>query len=594
MNSDDEQGLQQLHPESSASLRKLLSSHLSIYNALTNPDLDVDLPNSPLFAGKERYTPPPLDFPVAIDPLGQFPWSHINVKADGMSDLARHALTASASPRPKSASILSITSEEDNPSDSIVVVPSLRSAAGSKVMVFETDEEDGGDDFTFVKSARSTYSVPGDDDTTLTNNHDKPKQHITVPSNLHSLFIMPKMSLSDNAKQVQLTILSSSNNALKVETQALIDFIRNNVDVSLKVQVNHLVISQSPLKFDISVMKNSDLLFLVNDGSLLFIEFMEALLRSDGDKSPSPKLTVINVMTTNYFINLFEIINSTRPHQIWKTPSLHNSKLLCKLKSYIDEELDDGNSGKHAHAFKMKSRKFSSKNRKSPCKENNRESTSVYNSLSPTRKPDYKIIEKQIRCEMLMSLNYSNIDPLQLSSNLTHLGALINAFKKYFGSSGPLPSSEENEDLTIIRRNLWLICSFSLGIGVGITVASGAVTSIGKGLTELSKNFMPSKSDLADNYKQLVAADGPAVNFASSEFAGKLLGAMEDLGGSMRNAFEAVAEGLLVITESSIVNSAIEYLTLAIQELKSISTLAMESIWGGFKKSSNILLATDW
>lgn len=571
-----------------SSLRKLLSSHLSIYNALTNPDLDLS-PASPLFAGKERYTPPPLDFPVAMDPVSLHNWSHINVRRDGLSDLTRQALASSASPRPASASILSITSDEENPSDSIVVVPSFKSAAGSKVMVFETDEEDEGDDYTYIRSGKSVSGQFGDDDKTLTSHSDKHQKHISVPTNLHSLFIMPKMSLLDNGKHAQLTILSSSNAALRSETLGLIDFIRNNVDVSLKVHVHHLVIALTPLKFDISVMKSSDMLFLVNDGSLLFIECMDALLRSC-ENTAVPKLTVINVMTTNYFINLFEIINGTRPQQIWKTPSLTNSKLLCKLQTYITEELDE-DSGRHAQEFKAKSKKFNAR-RKSPCKGNKPEVNSVYNTISTTRKPDYKVIERQIRTEMLTSLSYANIDPLQLLSNLTHLSALLGAFKRYFGSGGS--PGEDSDWLSMISKHLWLICSFSLGIGVGVTVASGAVTSTGKGFSQISQYFVSGRTEVAGNCQQLVAANGYATEFAKSEFAMRLLATMEKMGGSVSNALDGLSESLAGVTDNSVVHSAIEYLKLAISELKTLSHLAMESVWGGFKKSSNMLLASVW
>lgn len=575
------------HDIPSASFRKLLSSHLSIYNALTNPDLDLNLPNlpgSPL--RNERYTPPPLDFPVAMEPLASFPlWLPINMVPEG-KDLALQMLASSASPRPASASILSITSEEDNPSDSIVVVPSLKNAT-SKVMVFETDEEDDGDEYTYVGSLKSAY-LHGDDKT-LTSNSGNTKRHISAPKNLHSLFIMPKMSLSDSGKPVQLTILSTCNDALKVETQAMIDYIKNNMDMPLKVQVHHLVIAQSPLKFDISVLRNSNLLFLVNDGSLLFIEFMDALLQG-GCENSLPKLTVINIMTTNYFINLFDMINNTRPHQIWKTPSLRSTKLLCKMKTYIDEELSDGTKGRHAQEFQTRSKKYT-RNKKPECPQSTAESSSMYDSLTPTRKPDYKSIEKQIRSEMLMSLSYTNIDPLRLSSNLSHLRALVGAFKRYFSSSSSSLVPEDNEGLAIIRRNMWLICSFSVGIGVGVTVASGAVTSLGRGLSDLVRNLQPVQTSTNGTYQQLMAAESSVGTFAKSEMAEKLKDTVSECGCHIS---KVAVESIQILTDNTIVNSVIDYLSLAFKELKSLSMLAMQSAIGGLRKSSNIVLGMFW
>lgn len=568
----------------SASFRKLLCSHLSIYNALTNPDLDLNLANSPHL--KERYTPPPLHFPVAIDPLPQLLlWLPLNVASEPI-DLARQVVTASTSPRPQSASILSITSEEDNPSDSMVIVPSLKNL-GSKVMVFETDEEDDADEYTYVGSLKSTYLYG--DDKTLTNNGGIPRKHISAPTNLHSLFIMPKMSLSDSGKPVQLTILSTCNDALKVETQALIDYIKNNMVMSLKVQVHHLVIAQSPLKFDISVLLNSTLLFLVNDGSLLFVEFMDALLES-GCQESLPKLTVINIMTTNYFINLFEMINNTRPHQIWKTPSLRSSKLLSKMNSYINEELGDGTSGRHAQAFKTRSKKYMKK-RKPDHTESTEQSNSMYDSLTPTRKPDYKSIEKQIRSEMLMSLSYANIDPLQLSSNLNHLRALLGAFKRFFGSSSPDLVPDNSDGLALMRRHMWLICSFSVGIGVGVTVASGAVAFLGRGFTDLVKSVPPIQAGFNGTYQQLVAADSPVGAFSKPEMAGRLLEGVSECVGSISRV---AVENLQVLADNSVVNSVINYLSFAIEELKSLGMLAIHSAIGGLRKSSNIVMGMVW
>lgn len=577
-----------LSPESAsaASFRKLLSSHLSIYNALTNPELDLQIPGSPNSSGRDRdrvSPPPPMDFNLGpLDPLVSIlPWLPINNFPE---------LVSAASPRPQSASILSITSDEDQVSDSMVVVPSVRS---TEVMVFETDEEDDGDDYTYVGSGRhSKRSLGYDDSTTLTGGSDHAKRPVARPSNLHSLFVMPKMSLADSGKQAQLTILSSCGEALKAETQALMDYIRDNICVPRKIRVNHVVVAQSPLKFDLSVLKSSNLVFLVNDGSLLFVEFMNAMLRTF---TPDllPKLTVINIMTTNYFINLFEIINTTRPHQIWKTPSLRNSNLLVKVKAFIDEELDDGSNDKRTNAFRTKSKKFSMKRKKADQGGLKKQASSMYDSLTPTRKPDYRVIERQIRTEMLMSLSYANIDPLLLSSNLSHLRALLNAFSTFFGSSAPYSSPDENDDMTLVRRNIWLICSFSIGIGVGATVASGTISYLSGSIKELAKSLLPVKSDLSEASQQLLTAHTSA-HTAPPELTEKLSEVMDAITKPIGKVSKAVIENLLTLSDNAAVNSVIEYLNLAFRELKSISTLAMKSILGGLRKSTDVLTGIVW
>lgn len=592
---------------SSASFRKLLSSHLSIYNALTNPDLDFNTPNSP----KERFaTPPPLEFPAFADPSASLQsWQSINLNTESMQDIARQLRLNSPlqNGRPPSASILSSTSDEDGGvSDSVVIVPTSKKGT-SKVMVFETDEEDDGDDNELgdLPGKAGAFSAPelgNDDEKTLTSDINHSSKYISVPQNLHNSFIMPKMSLSDSGKKFQLTFLSSSDDVLRLETNDLVRFIQRNVDVSsLKMQVTHLALALRALKFDLSLIRSSDLLFIINDGSLVFAEFLATVCQAIG-KSELPKLTVINIMTSNYFINLFDIINNMKPYQIWKTPSLKNEKLMHRMKGFIENELDSG--GGYAQELNAKRMKFwrksktghpkaGSKSKHENAKSNDdiRTSESMYDSLIPSKKPDYKVIERQIRSEMLISLSYGDIDPLKLSSNLHHLNTLVTLFKRMFAarSSLQVETVPSGPWALIPSGKVWLFCSFSIGIGVGMTVASGAATVCALYIYDLGAGYLGSDTVSTSLPNQQLMAVVGAGHFDTGSALSKLSAVSDSVASVFGRCSQAMVDALLSTVDNLSVSGAVAWFSSYLQDLRAVSSFAAVSARGGLEKAMGLL-----
>lgn len=537
------------HEENETSLRKLLSSHLSIFNALTNPELDINIPSSPIL--RDHFTPPPLDFPVAV------PWLPT---PDTVHDWPRHVHSASASLRPQSASILS-TEEEDYASDTPPESPNHNSNSNTHhistrsesmvmvplagVMVFDTDEED--DDYTYVRSATSTY-----DDDTLTG--PDTHKHVATPANLHSAFIMPRMSLADGDDSVQLAIVTTGT--VRLDARALMDYVRTVVAPSRRrVHVHHLALARAPLAVELRTVRAAQLLFVINDGLRTVVEFVEALLAGGA----VPQLTVINIMTTNYFVNLFDILSATRPHQIWKTPSLGNAAFLTRMSAYIGDQLDTC----------------------CPNQENTGESdkldvrfnrSSVYDALP---RPDYRTLERRIRGELLMSLSYTNVDPLHLSSNLSHLRVLAAACTRIFSTS------DDSAVLALAVRHAWILCSFSVGIGVGVTLASGAAAHVARNSTAWARSM--AALDVAAPCVQLTDR-GPLV---ATEFVEAVVRSVSTTAMALVDAVAALADNVLV-------HAAVEYLTMAMHELRVVSSLALLSVAGGLRKSSHVLFGTSW
>lgn len=573
---------------SASSFRKLLGSHLSIYNALTNPDLDFNISSPPKESARRFTTPPPLDFAVFGDPSASLQsWQSINLNSESLQDIARQLRQKLPTGRPASASILSSTSDEDA-MELLVLVPAAKRKS-SKVMVFETDEEDTGDDNEVgdVPGQPVAFSAPefGDDDKTLTVNLNPKDMPSLLQDCLQNSFIMPKMSLSDSSKRVQLTILSLCDGVLRAETDELVRFIKKNVQISLRLmQVTHMTLKKRALKFDLSLIRNSDMLFIVNDGSLVFGECLAAAC-SEMLQSELPELTMINIMTSNYFINLFDIINTLKPHQIWKAPSLKSEKLLLRIKNYIESEVAVGNFSRFEKQYNAQHKKFS-KTKKEASK-TDAGSVSMYDGLVPARKPDYKLIERQIRTELLMSLSYSNTDPLKLSSNLDHFNALLELFRQFFGSR--TLCSETNRDLnlfTISSSKLWLVCSFSIGIGVGITCASGASNMLAIYVRKSVKGYWAvDNSSMTQAPQQLIVAGGTSL----APVISKLSEMSDSVAGSCCKCFDGVLNAMLRAVDNQLVFGLVSWFNSHFQNLQSLSSLVVDSARGGLEKATALV-----
>lgn len=413
----------------SSSLKKVLNSHLSIYNALTNPDLDV---SPQLNSDASGNYPPEINEQFSITS-----WQSIG--NESFNDLSN-------SKEKVSSSILSsVSDEEDKEKESAVIVPY---PTRDKVMVFETDEED--EDI--------------DEDRTLRPNI----QCFNLSENPNS-FIMPKLTVSDNISNnahciFQISVLSSPNYGNHTDAYQLIKYLEKDFSSPL-IKFNHFIVNPKLLLFDEKIIRESNLVFVINDGSSIFVNYLCRIFRVvDGIDSDSldslPKLTIINMLTVNYFVNLFDLLNNLRPYQIWKTSSLKQDNLLKNLKTLIEIEFSP-----MKEEYLNKTLTTRDKNLSLTISNN-----FMYSSLVPSKKPDYKSIERSFKSELHLSTNIDNIDPLQLSSSFSSLKVFNSIIKKLFAfNSGCASNGNSNS-----YNRLWLICSFTIGIGIGLGIANGA------------------------------------------------------------------------------------------------------------------------
>lgn len=374
--------------------RKMLTSHSSILNVLGNPELDINIP--------ERYTRAPTPMIDFKDPTFSLSsWQDIS------------------SPNRPTSLVLSNTSDDDE--------MALMTTTGHRVMVFETDEEEVAVD--------SIEFEPCD-----IQQEDSPT------------FIMPQLTVSDGSENLlsnkfAITILSSK---LTLEITKFVETLKSDLNYEL-IKINHYGLfefnssnnSKKKSRKTNLLINNSNLIFLINDGSKIFIDF----LSNQENFNLFPKLTIINMMTVNYFVNLFEIINIIKPYQIWKTSSLSNNSILLKCKNFIDLEF-------------------------SQIEQLKNQLSTVYSSLMVSSKKDYKSIERKFRLDLSQSNNY--IDPLQISLKFSKFSWIYNIFKSSLSKS-----ESDLSDQHFGSSKLWLVASFTLGIGLGVGITSGTATMLG-------------------------------------------------------------------------------------------------------------------
>lgn len=569
---------------------KLLNSHLSIYDALTNPELDINIPLPPLAAVESFATPPPpQNFPLVVPiPLDNscasfLSWQSVNFPSEPPQDSFK--LWRRASPGSPSLMLTTsiLSSTDDNPSDaasrpvseSMVLLPSVEKA----IMVFETDEEDGDDDDDDEDddAGLSTHIIAsspqfGDDDKTLTSGTLRPK-HVSVAQNQLTSFIMPRMSLSETGSSYRLTVLSSSNEMFRLEASALINYIRRSVEPGIvqKLHISHLVLAQPPFDFDLAAVRSSDLLFLVNDGSWVFSQFLANLVEPAHEHYP--KLTIFNIMTSNYFVNLLEIINLVTPHQILKALSLTSDATLLKVKIYLDSELSDHSHVTYNREYETQKQRF---NKHKPRSSKNTQP--MYSSLVPTKKVDYRRMERQICAELLMSLSYHDVDPLNLSSSLGHMKTLFDGVVKFFSSSHkPDLTSDRNP----FRENyLYFVCSFSIGIGVGVVVATGAVAALSSGV--FSKLLLR-PPEQAQQLVAVVEKSGPAAYISDTLHS-------LDRGVDYLASCARVCVSQVMGRSKPAVKESVLMLDTMVGDMTLFGTFLVRCAWGGLTKATGLLL----
>lgn len=552
----------QQHPSFSneASFRKLLSSHLSIYNVLNNPDLDV----SPSFS---RTQSPLLLTPELPDPSFSITlWQSISNDSVFLDNLNLKNLSPSphnvpqfqkrnendeSGKRRPTSSILSVTTEEDDTTkDSTVLISTPKP---SNVMVFETDEEDNDDD----------------------------RNHVNPPNS----FIMPKMSISERpnihdysgrSSRFQVTLLSSYG-SYKVDTNYLVKSIERELSCDcigirhVNLDIHNDYRSSSFLRFDKSLVKNSDLIFVVNDGSSVFLEYLTSVFGGDvqldeDSMEALPKLTIINMMTVNYFVNLFELINYLKPYQIWKTSSLKQEKLVNKVKDFIEIEL---NQLDHFESNKVATKDTNL----SLVVSNVGRSQTMYSNLILHKRADYKGIEKKFKTDLQGSSSFS--DPLLISSNFAHINILYSILMKLFSTSQLSQNIVAVDKSTPKSSRFWLICSFTVGIGFGIGIASGATSVVGLYIYEKFLQFSPGQT------QQCIPVSSPA----TKPIVDTVVDLSKEFQGSMFQFYNEVSTDLIGELRS--------FSTLYVSYLRSAGDIVIDCIRGGLEKVVGLVVYTN-
>lgn len=439
-------------------MRKLLSSHHSVYDALTDPLLDMPEPSHPPllleascslqstikaaggFASvpneqqlgtnegriatktdkdskdnepkdeelrenetkrakelrRGRKETPLLEMPRPLNEPLAFLWQSINLPPLHDVGMRFSSLSPPQNSRPESASILSnSTDDEAGLTDSMVLVPSLKKS-DRLVLVFETDEEDEDD-------SGKTSAMP-----------HFPKR-IELQRNLLS-FIMPQLSFSSDSSVHTMLVVSSPE--MNGEAPRFVASLQEHL---AHIRLEHLVLAADTLLANTPLSARIDLLLVVNDGSSCLAEAVKYVAQG----LRPPKLVVVNMLPCNYFLNLFDIITAERPAQIFKTTELCADALLQKILSLVSKPPSDGQA--------------------------------LIPPSMVVLKPDYKTIERDLRQEMALSRSLEAIDPLQLSSNLSYLKLLAKLVPK------------DNKDW-LTNERFWFACSFSIGIGIGLTL----------------------------------------------------------------------------------------------------------------------------
>lgn len=347
---------------------RLFNSHLSVFNALTNPDLELspDLRNHDLSKmptnNSEKYY---------IDESWQ------NLNDSFFRNLSQSPLIPQII-RP--SSLLSITTDEDRRDDNEETKVKDDTVLLDS-MVFETDEEEDFKD----------------------------------------TFIMPKMSMSSS----NLSICTIAN------------FPKSEISDLLESSKDHDIFHVNIKNFNqknIKKIKSSNLIFVINDGSNKLVDFLKKIFEGEDLTFSDSKITIVNMITVNYFSNLFDLINNFKPFQIWKTSSVNSSKLIKEFNEFINSEISH----------------------KSLPGEINE--SSVYSSLITTTNSgkNYKFLEKKFKNDLFVNSN--NVDPLQLKK--------FQIFNNILNKS--LNDDEPNESF----NKLYMLASFTIGISLGFTLAN--------------------------------------------------------------------------------------------------------------------------
>lgn len=566
--------------EDGEALRKILSSHLSIYNALTNPELELSprlgagqdgrdetyaLSKVSSANGPHDRTPPGTD-KAGTDRAGTSgsnqtgngsfyideSWQAISNDSIIDPKIFEHPQNANqrildpkifrtltnsplVAQNARPSSLLSLTTDDDDMDGDrrrLTNSPADLGDPNSSAMVFETDEED--EEYTHLGS------------------HDD------------NVFIMPKMSMSQEAdKQLTVTLLSSCNVNYVNETNKLINAIKHELNDN--INLIHLSLDKSkPIgNLNASLIRNSNLIFIVNDGSFIFIDQLKKVFKHESDDDEIPKVTVINMMTVNYFINLFELINNVKPYQIWKASSLGHKNLLTKFKQFIEFELDEScYSPDLATSDPYKGLSISIPHERS---------NSIYSSLISNKRPNYKLLEKRIKAELLGSS--SSIDPLNLKK-LSWLNAIYSMLSKaYYGAPvenrNTITDNESSTPTETSNSRVYLLASFTIGIALGIGLTTSFSKTVSAYLSHGIHNF------------SLLAKPEPEVIVKNVELDHSII---TKISNQVLDVSAVCEENIKKLLSTEIVDEISNYIGHFLDNLKHTSSLMVNGVKGGFEK----------
>lgn len=608
----------------SSSLRKLLSSHSSIYNALANPELDEGVRLSPQLSHSPKLSS--RDFQNQLPDL-QFSmtsWQSVSsgdTREDqpgapapsGAAVAPVSSPAAFSSKRPTSSILLSISDDNDSQldkGDSTILIPYPK-----RVMVFETDEEEDVDE---------------DDDKTLNVSHIPKKisstfpkfpfpAHMNSPPSIplesytfdatsisgQDSFIMPTMSVSDNNNpnavscrskrrklKLKLKLRHRLRNKTKLDTsyvtcdgfqvsvlltssyQSDASFLIATLEDDLSNQLKSMylrsyLVDQDISDNDLSNIRHSDLVFLINDGSFAFVEMCLKVFQEaegeDGCEDAFPKISIINLITVNYFINLFDLINNLKPHQIWKASSLKATQLRSKLKEFIAGEIEDGDD-----ASTLNNTPASASLIKKSL------SSSITSTSTNSKKPNYKQIEKRFKNELQYSSpSLENVDPLFISNKFTYLNIMSSIFKN-------LQSTFDLDNYNYGK--LWFLCSFSLGIGLGVGIANGATTIVGVSILGNEGKMLNSPDFMNFN-------TAPDVSLAAGSATKNAWNVVYKIGETCK---EFKDELLDEITKSSLFLELKNIANLSASYLYGLNILLLDNVKGGLEKVFGLFMYINY
>ena len=392
--------------------RKLLNSHLSIYNVLTNSELDKSITASNLEQNSMMFND---------ESFSLSSWQALSNESFGD---CKHIHEE----RPNS--VLSSASEDEQrpPKKNNTV------SASADAMILRNQEED----------AKEYDSGDNDKENSLGDN--------SVLSDFNS-FIMPRLSLISELQSQRissafvLSVLGSSECISREDAHNVFDDIKNELR-DTNIIVNFLYVESEDDHALRNGIQESRLIFVINDGSDALLDFFVSRAVFVFDTKNTSKLTVINMLNLKYFITLFHIIRLLRPYNIWKMSSIRNTKCIKLLRNYLLEEI-------------------------SPTETIGAYGLTVYDgkSSSSLKKENYKSMVKSFKDELKANSSFEYVDPLQITSNFPSIRLFSLMIQKLSESNSHFSIS----NFICEHFRAIYAMTITIGLGVGMVQLSRAV-----------------------------------------------------------------------------------------------------------------------